>query len=314
MQDSPTRATTPEALAGRVTEFIRFGNTVRRPATASSASVRQLLVDLEEAGFGGAPRYLGTEPDGWMVLSWVKGWVLAAGRRRAPLGGEAAGVLSRLRRGVRCGLGLRRGPQAVGPGQVVCHGDIAARNTVFAGGRAAAFIDWDPIFVASPMWDLAHAVWQFAPVCGELLVGGDDAQFHAFCVAECLPVPADVAFDDMQRRPVVDCGAEEVGGESVDAGAVATQQVHRQRCVRPWVDYLENVRRRRRRVLDDLVSDQSGDLAWPRDLAAPPVVPAQHSQQSHIEAPCHRRDLVLPIGTFLARQGSHREPVVDEDH
>ena len=55
----------------------------------------------------------------------------------------------------------------MGPGQVVCHGDIAARNTVFAGGRAVAFIDWDAIFVASPMWDLAHAVWQFAPVCGD---------------------------------------------------------------------------------------------------------------------------------------------------
>ena len=55
----------------------------------------------------------------------------------------------------------------MGSGQVVCHGDAAARNTVFAGGRAVAFIDWDAIFVASPMWDLAHAVWQFAPVCGD---------------------------------------------------------------------------------------------------------------------------------------------------
>ncbi len=31
-----------------------------------------------------------------------------------------------------------------------------------------AFIDGDGIFVSTPMWDLAHAVWQFAPV-------GDDA-------------------------------------------------------------------------------------------------------------------------------------------
>ena len=50
---------------------------------------------------------------------------------------------------------------------MVCHGDIAARSTVFAGGRAVAFIDGDAIFVASPMWDLAYAVWQFAPVCGD---------------------------------------------------------------------------------------------------------------------------------------------------
>ncbi|WP_419947098.1 hypothetical protein [Candidatus Poriferisodalis sp.] len=30
--------------------------------------------------------------------------------------------------------------------------------------RATAFIDWDGIFVSTPMWDLAHAVWQFAPL------------------------------------------------------------------------------------------------------------------------------------------------------
>ena len=47
----------------------------------------------------------------------------------------------------------------------MCHGDIAPRNTVFVGRRATAFIDWDGIFISTPMWDLAHAVWQFAPVC-----------------------------------------------------------------------------------------------------------------------------------------------------
>ena len=81
MQDnpgsSPGSTPKPEALAGRVPEFVRVGDTVRRPATGSSAPVRGLLVHLEEAGFGGAPRYLGTEPDGSMVLSWVEGWVPA---------------------------------------------------------------------------------------------------------------------------------------------------------------------------------------------------------------------------------------------
>ena len=63
--------------------------------------------------------------------------------------------------------GFEEGPQAVTASQVVCHGDIAPRNTVFADGRATAFIDWDGIFVSTPMWDLAHAVWQFAPVCDD---------------------------------------------------------------------------------------------------------------------------------------------------
>lgn len=60
-----------EVVAGRVTEFVRVGDTVRRPATGSSASVRQLLVHFEEAGYDGAPRYLGSEPDGSMVLTWT---------------------------------------------------------------------------------------------------------------------------------------------------------------------------------------------------------------------------------------------------
>ena len=63
--------------------------------------------------------------------------------------------------------GFSEGPQAVASGQAVCHGDIAPRNTVFRDGRATAFIDWDGIFVSTPMWDLAHAVWQFGPVCDD---------------------------------------------------------------------------------------------------------------------------------------------------
>ncbi|WP_419911591.1 phosphotransferase [Candidatus Poriferisodalis sp.] len=177
MQDSPGTSPDappePEALAGRVTEFVRVGDTVRRPASESSASVQQLLVHLEEAGFGGAPRYLGTESDGSMVLSWVEGWVPAdaecwrLGTGELASVGELLGSCHDCVAGFAAGSGFAEGPQAVGSGQVVCHGDIAARNTVFVGGRAVAFIDWDGIFVASPMWDLAHAVWQFAPVCGD---------------------------------------------------------------------------------------------------------------------------------------------------
>ena len=81
--------------------------------------------------------------------------------------GELLGSYHDCVAGFAPGSGFVEGPRAVGSGQVVCHGDVAARNTVFADGRAVAFIDWDGIFVASPMWDLAHAVWQFAPVCGD---------------------------------------------------------------------------------------------------------------------------------------------------
>ncbi|MCY4516448.1 MAG: hypothetical protein OXB99_04325 [Acidimicrobiaceae bacterium] len=134
--------------------------------------MRQLLIHLGEAGFGGASRFLDTEYDGSMVPIWVEGRVRADAEcwrlRLGELASGEAAVLSRLRCGVRSRLGLgRRSPGGrVGTG---CErsGDVAPRNTVFAGGRTVAFIDWDGIFVSTPMLDLAHAVWQFAPVCNE---------------------------------------------------------------------------------------------------------------------------------------------------
>ncbi len=167
-------------MAGRVTEFVRVGDTVRRPATESSASVRQLLVNLERAGFDGAPRFLGAEPDGSIVLSWIEGWVPSDAEcwRLGPAELASVGQLLRSYHDCVVGFapetGFEEGPQAVAVGQVVCHGDIAPRNTVFGDGRALAFIDWDGIFVSTPMWDLAHAVWQFTPICedSDPLLGG----------------------------------------------------------------------------------------------------------------------------------------------
>ncbi|MXV88213.1 MAG: phosphotransferase [Acidimicrobiales bacterium] len=173
MSDGPVSTPEPERLAGRVTEFVRIGDTVRRPATESSASVQQLLIHLEQAGFDGAPRFLGTEPDGSIVLSWIDGWVPADTECWRLDHKELASVGELLRSYHDCvaeftpKTGFEEGPQSVGAGQVVCHGDIAPRNTVFSDGRVTAFIDWDGIFVSTPMWDLAHAVWQFAPVCDD---------------------------------------------------------------------------------------------------------------------------------------------------
>lgn len=54
---------------GFFTEFVGVGDTVRRPVTESCASVQQLLTHLERAGFKGAPRFLGAEPDDSIVLN-----------------------------------------------------------------------------------------------------------------------------------------------------------------------------------------------------------------------------------------------------
>ena len=46
-------------IAGKVTEFVRVGDEVLRPATANSESMRQLLAHLEELRLSRAlPRWL----------------------------------------------------------------------------------------------------------------------------------------------------------------------------------------------------------------------------------------------------------------
>lgn len=146
---------------------------MRRPATANTESMRQLLIHLEQIGFDGAPRVVGSEPDGGLVLTWIDGWVPTDSEawKLDPGALESVGELLRAYHDCAQGFapksGFEEGPQEVAECQIVCHGDIAPRNTVFRDGRAVAFIDWDGIFVSTPMWDLAHAVWQFGPVCAD---------------------------------------------------------------------------------------------------------------------------------------------------
>ncbi len=162
-----------EAIAGKVTEFVRVGGEVLRPVTASTESMRQLLAHLEECGFQGAPRVVGSEPDGAVRLTWIEGWVPdeAEGWKLGSEELESVGKLLRQYhdsvRGFAPEAGFEEGPQAVAESDIVCHGDIAPRNTVFDDGQAVAFIDWDGIWVAPALWDLGHALWQFAPICGE---------------------------------------------------------------------------------------------------------------------------------------------------
>ena len=162
-----------QPIAGRVSELVRLGDKVRRPATASTESSRQLLVHLERSGFSGAPRVVDSELDGAIVLTWIDGWVPTdtEGWRLDPGALASVGQLLRSYHDCVAGFapeaGFEEGPQAVAEGTIVCHGDIAPRNTVFRDGRAVAFIDWDGIWVSTPMWDLGHAVWQFGPVCDD---------------------------------------------------------------------------------------------------------------------------------------------------
>jgi Phosphotransferase enzyme family len=155
--------------AGRV---FRVGDTVRRPARATSASTRALLEHLEAVGFDGAPRFLGVDDDGGEVLSFVPGEAAIEPVQGWALTDDALVSVAQLLRRYHHAVAsfdaaAHAWPQAVPAafrGGIVTHNDPNLDNVVFAGGRAVALIDFDLASPACAPWDVACAARLWAPL------------------------------------------------------------------------------------------------------------------------------------------------------
>jgi Ser/Thr protein kinase RdoA (MazF antagonist) len=152
---------------------VRVGDTVRRPRTESFRAVRALLRHLEEVGFDGAPRYLGTDGDGRDVLSYIDGEVPLPPYPAWSMTDDALVDLAHL---------LRRFHEATASvdrtgisgwasdwadplgGRVICHNDLFPENAVFRDGRVIALIDFDMAAPGRPLWDVAIAAQEWAPL------------------------------------------------------------------------------------------------------------------------------------------------------
>ena len=163
-----------EPLAGGdVTEgVVRVGDTVRRPVSGVSESVRQVLGHLESVRFAGAPRFHGVDAKGRDILDFIDGQV--AGRPWPAWVADPARIAS-VARLVRAfddameplgvpswATGLRQ-PDVLGmPASIaeaptlVAHLDITPENVVFRDARAAALIDFDLIRPASRAEEVAN--------------------------------------------------------------------------------------------------------------------------------------------------------------
>ncbi len=158
---------------GNLGAVVRVGDTIRRPPRQSTLAVRALLLHLEDYGFDGAPRYLGTDEQGREVLTFVDGDVPIP---PYPHWAMADGVLDSL------GELLRRFHEAVARfdpaavpgweldwadplgGATICHNDVFPENVVFRDGRAVALIDFDMAAPGRPFWDLAVATQEWMPL------------------------------------------------------------------------------------------------------------------------------------------------------
>ncbi len=157
--------------------IVRIGDTVRRPLRPFSLTVQAYLAHLRDAGFTGAPLPFGVDEQGREVLSFVPGDVL-----RYPLPPETAGddVLVALARLIRAlhvaSAGWVPPPGAVWGGtpantgritertELVSHRDYAPGNVVFRGGLPAALIDFDLAKPTTRLYDIANALWYWAPL------------------------------------------------------------------------------------------------------------------------------------------------------
>lgn len=139
---------------GRLTAgVVRVGDTVRRPRGPHSEFVAALLRLLEERGFDGAPRHLGTDGGGRDVLTYLDGDVPA---RFRPWTDEQVNAAAALLRRFH---DATRGSHLTGGHAVACHHDPGPNNAVFRAGRPIAFIDFDFAAPGDPLEDVGYLAW-----------------------------------------------------------------------------------------------------------------------------------------------------------
>jgi Phosphotransferase enzyme family len=151
---------------------VRVGDTVRRPLRRTSPATHALLRHLEDAGFSGAPRFLGIDAQDREVLSYIPGATATAPYPDWVLTEEALVSVAHLLRAYhRAVAGFDFGPHSwpaspPGPlaGELVSHNDPNLDNVVFRDGRAVALIDFDLASPGSRLWDVACAARLWAPL------------------------------------------------------------------------------------------------------------------------------------------------------
>jgi aminoglycoside phosphotransferase (APT) family kinase protein len=151
----------------------RVGETVKRPARASSASVQAVLLHLRRAGVTCVPEPLGFDELGREVVSYLAGDVWNDPLpdvvwRESTL--VAAAELLRVLHDAT--LDFQPPAEACWmlsmpsdlPLEVVCHNDFAPYNAVFVDDRLAGVIDWETAVPGARVWDVAHTAYRFVPL------------------------------------------------------------------------------------------------------------------------------------------------------
>jgi Phosphotransferase enzyme family len=148
---------------GAVTSgVVRIGETVRRPPSDRARLMRDVLLHLERVGFDAAPRWLGVDGQGRVILSWVEGETFTDRSQMHPYIGDPPVRLLLSDEQVAAAMRLlRRYHDTFGDDDVVVHGDFGPWNLVWRDGLPVAVIDFDSVYRGDPADDVAYALRMF---------------------------------------------------------------------------------------------------------------------------------------------------------
>lgn len=176
---APGEAYDVEVLpAGDVTEgVVRVGGTVRRPHQPQSLAVAEYLDWLQDAGFDGAPRFLGRDAQGRDVLTFLPGRCAGAVPETWVQSEELLASVARLVRRMQdasVGFAPREhlfprfpGRQVIpdtGAPRLVCHLDVTPQNVVVRNGLAAGLVDFDLAGPTTALMDSYNAAMHWVPL------------------------------------------------------------------------------------------------------------------------------------------------------
>jgi Phosphotransferase enzyme family len=149
----------------------RSGNITRRRAGPWSPRVHEFLGFLKQSGFRSAPEAVGFDEHQNELLTFIPGEVgnypLSDSIRSERALVSAAKLLRQFH---DCSVDFIPNRMTEWmfpvrePVEVICHGDFAPYNCVFNNDEAIGIIDFDTAHPGSRRWDLAYALYRFAPM------------------------------------------------------------------------------------------------------------------------------------------------------
>ncbi|GAA2238333.1 aminoglycoside phosphotransferase family protein [Streptomyces amakusaensis] len=161
-----------EVMSGGVNSVIREGTRVIRPTGPWSPLVHGLLRHVRARGFTAAPAVHEVTDDGFEVLDFIPGEVSDYPATPAAASRTALESAARMLRAFHDSTaGYARTGEAEpwmlparNPAEVICHGDYGPHNCVLDGDRVIGVIDFDAAHPGPRIWDIALAVYRWAPL------------------------------------------------------------------------------------------------------------------------------------------------------